>query len=112
MCWLQHAGAFYCATDLTHVHEAKDAGVSANAGVVRAPLAGRVAQVPVLVGQHLKAGDPLIVIESMKMEHTLFAAIDGEIQEVSCQSGDQVMAGRVLVRIKATVDGSVPKAST
>ena len=111
-CWLQHAGAFYCATDLTHVHEAKDAGVSANAGVVRAPLAGRVAQVPVLVGQHLKAGDPLIVIESMKMEHTLFAAIDGEIQEVSCQSGDQVMAGRVLVRIKATVDGSVPKAST
>ena len=38
------------------------------------------------------------------MEHTLNAEIDGEIEEVSCHAGDQVMAGRVLVRIKVKPD--------
>jgi len=102
--WLQYRGAFYCASDLTHIHETKDGTVSATAGVVRAPLAGRIAHAPVQVGQVIKAGDPLIVIESMKMEHTLNAEIDGEIEEVSCHAGDQVMAGRVLVRIKVKPD--------
>jgi biotin carboxyl carrier protein len=89
---------------LTHTHEAKNGTLSANAGTVRAPLAGRIARTSAVVGETIKAGDPLIVIESMKMEHTLSAEIDGEIEEVSCRAGDQVMAGRVLVRIKVKAE--------
>ncbi len=102
--WLQYKGAFYFAVDLTHTHEAKNGTLSANAGTVRAPLAGRIARTSAVVGETIKAGDPLIVIESMKMEHTLSAEIDGEIEEVSCRAGDQVMAGRVLVRIKVKAE--------
>ena len=97
--WLQYEGAFYCACDLTHVHQAKATAVSANAGVVRAPLSGRIANVSVVVGQTIKRGAALIAIESMKMEHTLTAQTDGQVVELLCKQGDQVMAGRVLARI-------------
>jgi len=98
--WLQYEGIFYCACDLTHSHQPKALAVSANAGIVRAPLAGRVANVSAAVGQTIKVGAPLIAIESMKMEHTLYAETDGLIEELLCNEGDQVMAGRILVRIK------------
>ena len=50
-------------------------------------------------GDKVKAGDTLIIIEAMKMEHSLLAPRDGVVAEVLAQEGDQVEAGAALVRL-------------
>jgi 3-methylcrotonyl-CoA carboxylase alpha subunit len=54
----------------------------------------------------VKRGTPLIVLEAMKMEHTLAAPADTEIESVEASTGDQVAEGMVLVRFaKAAAAG-------
>ena len=72
---------------------------AAAAGAVRPPMNGRVVAVHVAPGQTVAKGAPLLVIESMKMEHTLTAPRDGVVGEVHCRPGDQVAPDRVLVAI-------------
>ncbi|MBL8490996.1 MAG: hypothetical protein JNM82_09475, partial [Rhodocyclaceae bacterium] len=68
-------------------------------GAVRPPMNGRVVAVHVAPGQSVPRGAPLLVLESMKMEHTLAAPRDGVVAEVHCRPGDQVSPGRILVVI-------------
>ena len=60
---------------------------------------GRVTRVEVVVGDGVETGQVLLVMEAMKMEHTLRAPHSGTITEVDCVGGDQVEAGAVLVVI-------------
>jgi propionyl-CoA carboxylase alpha chain len=64
-----------------------------------APVPGRVVAVNVVVGQPVKAGDALVVMEAMKMEHRIEAPHDGVVAELFCAVGDQVDAHQVLVSI-------------
>jgi biotin carboxyl carrier protein len=64
-----------------------------------APLPGRIAHVAVRVGDRVEAGDPLVVIEAMKMENELRAATAGAVAEVRVEEGQAVNAGDVLVVI-------------
>ncbi|MBD3763339.1 MAG: biotin/lipoyl-binding protein [Rhodobacterales bacterium] len=66
-------------------------------GVVRAPMPGLVRAVAVAPGQTVAAGDPLAVLDAMKMEHVLTAARDGVVAEVLVDPGAQVEAGAALV---------------
>ncbi len=66
---------------------------------IRAPLPGRISHVAVMQGDAVRAGDRLIVLEAMKMEHTLTAPRDGEISELRCTAGDQVQEGALLVQL-------------
>lgn len=66
-----------------------------------APVPGRVVAVNVVVGQAVKTGDPLVVMEAMKMEHRIDAPHDGVVAEVFCAVGDQVDAHQVLVGVSA-----------
>lgn len=54
---------------------------------------GLVKAVFVAPGQQVASGDPLAILEAMKMEHTLTAARDGTVAEVLAAAGDQVEAG-------------------
>lgn len=72
---------------------------SAGPGAVRPPMNGRVVAVLVTPGQAVTKGAPLLVIESMKMEHTLAAPRDGIVAAVHCRPGDQVAPDRVLVAV-------------
>ena len=56
-----------------------------------------VAEVLVEPGQHVGGGDPVVVIEAMKMLHTLSAAGAGTVDEVRVAPGDQVQSNQVLV---------------
>ncbi len=65
-------------------------------GTVRAPMPGTVIAVKVTDGQHVSAGEPLGVVEAMKMEHTLTAPHDGVVAQVSAAVGDRVPIGAPL----------------
>lgn len=66
-------------------------------GLVRSPMPGTVAAVVVAAGQAVVAGDPLVMVEAMKMEHTLAAPIDGVVSEMRVEPGVQVALDEVLV---------------
>jgi geranyl-CoA carboxylase alpha subunit len=68
-------------------------------GVVVAPMPGQV--LAVLVGERrpVRAGDPVILLEAMKMEHTLRAPRDGVVAAIHTRVGEQVSVGAVLVDI-------------
>lgn len=65
---------------------------------VRAPMHGILVALLVDAGQQVKRGQPLLVLEAMKMEHSLKAERDGVIAALHCQQGDQVSQGCVLVQ--------------
>jgi acetyl-CoA carboxylase biotin carboxylase subunit len=66
---------------------------------IAAPMPGRVIQVNVKSGQQVRRGDALIVLEAMKMEHTLAAPRDGIIEVVTTLAGEQIGEGAIVVRL-------------
>ncbi|HVB92098.1 MAG TPA: biotin carboxylase N-terminal domain-containing protein [Acidimicrobiales bacterium] len=71
-------------------------------GECRAPLPGAVTMVLVAVGDTVTGGDGLVVLEAMKMEHTLRAGGTGKVSQVLCAPGQQVDVGDLLVSIEPT----------
>jgi len=67
------------------------------AGGQTAPMPGKVLSVHVAVGDAVQAGQVLVIMEAMKMEHTIAAPADGVVAELRCSPGDQVDNGFVLV---------------
>jgi propionyl-CoA carboxylase alpha chain len=74
-------------------------GSQLDPGSLVAPLPGTVARVHVAEGDQVSAGDVLVAIEAMKMEHEIRAGHGGVVAEVAVAAGDQVEAGRLLVVI-------------
>jgi acetyl/propionyl-CoA carboxylase alpha subunit len=70
------------------------------AGLILAPLAGLVTKVYVASGDAVKAGEPLLEMEAMKLVHTLFAPFDGTVGRVSCAAGDTHGAKTVLIEME------------
>ena len=66
------------------------------AGGLVSPMPGKVVKVLVTVGQEVAVGAPLVVLEAMKMEHTVRAAAAGTVRELHVAVGDQVDADRLL----------------
>lgn len=66
---------------------------------VVAPLPGTITSVEVAVGQAVKAGDTVVVLEAMKMQNNIEAECDGNVTSVLVSKGDAVMEGAVLVTI-------------
>jgi 3-methylcrotonyl-CoA carboxylase alpha subunit len=64
---------------------------------VTAPMPGKIIQVMVEPGAIVAKGKPLLILEAMKMEHTLAAPMDGTIEKVAYRVGDQVTEGAVLI---------------
>ena len=76
-------------------------GGPAGAGLVRAPMAGRIVALQAVAGQSVARGATLAVLEAMKMEHPSLAPIAGVVARVCVEPGAQVAAGTLLVEIKA-----------
>lgn len=66
---------------------------------VKAPLPGVVTAIPVKVGQAVKKGDTVLVLEAMKMENNITAEADGTVTGICVAPGDSVMEGTVLLTI-------------
>jgi 3-methylcrotonyl-CoA carboxylase alpha subunit len=80
---------------MAHAGEAESGG-----GRLTAPMPGKVVAVLASGGQEVKKGEPLVIMEAMKMEHTIAAPSDGVVEEVLYQVGDQVADGAPLLAFK------------
>ncbi len=72
---------------------------SGNGEVVKSPLPGNINGIKVSVGQKVKAGDVLIILEAMKMENEISATKDGTISQIFVTKGAVVETGASLVEI-------------
>jgi biotin carboxyl carrier protein len=70
------------------------------AGVLKAPMPGLVVRVEVRPGAQVAAGDPLVVLEAMKMENELKAGAPGTVKSVRVAPGEAVEKGQVLVEFE------------
>lgn len=73
--------------------------VAAGSVVINAPLPGVVLDLKVKVGDAVKKGDTVIVLEAMKMENNIAAPADGTISKVSVEKGASVLEGTELIVI-------------
>jgi acetyl-CoA/propionyl-CoA carboxylase, biotin carboxylase, biotin carboxyl carrier protein len=71
-------------------------GAGAAGGAVTSPMPGTVLLLRVAAGEQVSAGQPLLVVEAMKMEHTVVAPIDGAVAELAVHAGQQVRLGQQL----------------
>ncbi len=76
---------------------------------ITAPMTGLVRSLPVEAGAIVAKGDILVVIETMKMEHSLRAATDGVVEAVHCAVGDTVRDGALLVEFAPNVAEAQPE---
>ncbi|MDO5560749.1 MAG: biotin/lipoyl-containing protein [Oscillospiraceae bacterium] len=82
---------------------AKPAAPKAAAGAgtkVTAPMPGTILEVKVNVGDSIKKGQPIMVLEAMKMENDIVASCDGKITSILVKKGDSVNASDALATIQ------------
>jgi propionyl-CoA carboxylase alpha chain len=76
-------------------------GSAVEKGSLVAPMPGNVIRLGAAVGDAVTAGQPLIWLEAMKMEHTITAPTDGALVELNVNTGQQVEVGAVLARVES-----------
>lgn len=67
---------------------------------MESPLAGKILEVNVKVGDQVTEDDEIIIIESMKMENPLFSPINGTVKEIKVKAGDRVNEGDILAVVE------------
>ncbi|WP_163512739.1 biotin carboxylase N-terminal domain-containing protein [Fodinicola acaciae] len=89
-------------TALVETPRFPDPEAAEHTGSLRAPMPGSVLRVLVATGSAVRKGQPLLVLEAMKMEHTVAAPADGVLTEMSVSTGQQVDTGQVLAVVGDT----------
>jgi geranyl-CoA carboxylase alpha subunit len=98
--YLGHRGLPLAVTDLT-LAAPKAAAANGGDGKVRAAMNGRVVAVLVKLEDRVTAGQPVMTLEAMKMEHVHKAGIDGVVAVITVVEGEQVTTGKIVVEIEA-----------
>ncbi len=99
-----HEGVIFDRGDawgVTPVRHSATSGAAASDGALRAPMPGKIVATPAKAGDTVTKGQPIVVLEAMKMEHALVAPFDGVVGEVGVSVGDQVVDGAVLATVSA-----------
>ncbi len=68
--------------------------------VLKSGMPGKIIEIFVKVGDEVKAGRPLVIMEAMKMENEMRAASDVKIKEICVKQGDSVESGAVLIKFE------------
>jgi geranyl-CoA carboxylase alpha subunit len=94
-----HHGAIHSVRDRTLAAPAS-AAASGSDGRVRAAMNGRVVALLVKQGERVEAGQPVMTLEAMKMEHVHVAPISGMISAIDVAEGEQVTTGKIVAEIE------------
>ena len=103
---LRYRGQPFDIEDQTRAATARQEGAGGSDGKLRASMNGRVVAVLVAVGDRVEAGQPILTLEAMKMEHIHSAPLSGIVKAVNVSTGDQVPASRVLAEIEALIEAA------
>ncbi len=95
-----HRGVTLAVHDLT-LAAPVSAAASGGDGKVRAAMNGRVVAVLVKPGDQVTAGQPVMTLEAMKMEHVHTAGVAGKVSAIAVAEGEQVTTGKIVVEIEA-----------
>ena len=79
---------------------AKQASAEVSSGSVVAPMPGTVIKIVKNVGDEVKAGELVLILEAMKMENEISAPVSGKIAAIYCTAGGTVNGGDVLFEVK------------
>ena len=109
--WVGAAGAtrMYCEPE--PVRSASDARAASATGAVTSPMPGTVVAVAVAEGDEVTAGRALVVVEAMKMEHTVVAPSDGVVTDLPVTVGQKVALGQLLARVGAGAGATEQRAT-
>lgn len=102
--WIHHQGRTFTVENYSGRKSRKGAGGGGSSDQIAAPMPGKVTKLLLKVGDKVSPGQAVLVMEAMKMEYTLKSEIAGEIESLSCAAGEQVVLGKVLVKIKASAE--------
>ena len=80
-------------------HKIPDQSVQGNPGDLLALMPGKILKVLVSEGQKIKMGEPVIIMESMKMEQTIVSSTDGVINSINVNEGETIEVGSVMIVI-------------
>ncbi|WP_277053064.1 urea carboxylase [Zestomonas thermotolerans] len=105
--WIESGQAHFESTD-DIAPEANEAPLPAGHSGVESPIAGNLWQLQVALGDEVSPGDPLVVLESMKMEIPVLSNCAGRVQEIRVEPGTPVRAGQVIVVVEAVVTEEEP----
>jgi acetyl-CoA/propionyl-CoA carboxylase biotin carboxyl carrier protein len=83
-----------------------DEASDAHDGEVRSPMPGVVIHVAVQAGAAVSLGEPLLVVEAMKMEYPLRAPVTGQVADILVHRGDQVVLDQVVARVRANASAA------
>ncbi|KRQ97426.1 3-methylcrotonyl-CoA carboxylase [Bradyrhizobium jicamae] len=100
--YVLHRGVTTAVRDLTLAAPASAAAAGGD-GKVRAAMNGRVVAVLVQPGDQVAAGQPVMTLEAMKMEHVHTAGVAGTVSAIDVAEGEQVTTGRIVVEIAAAL---------
>lgn len=78
----------------------KASGLHGGAGSLQSPMPGKIFKVLKREGEEVKLGDPVLILEAMKMEHTIKAQQDGVVKKIHFEEGAQVQGGVELCEIE------------
>ncbi|WP_426531253.1 acetyl/propionyl/methylcrotonyl-CoA carboxylase subunit alpha [Bradyrhizobium sp. McL0615] len=98
--YVLHRGVTIAVRDLT-LAAPVSATASGGDGKVRAAMNGRVVALLVKAGEQVAAGQPVMTLEAMKMEHVHTAGVAGTVSAIDVAEGEQVTTGRIVVEIAA-----------
>ncbi|WOH66719.1 acetyl-CoA carboxylase biotin carboxylase subunit [Bradyrhizobium sp. BWA-3-5] len=98
--YILHRGVTIAVRDLT-LAAPVSAAASGGDGKVRAAMNGRVVALLVKPGEQVAAGQPVMTLEAMKMEHVHTAGVAGTVSAIDVAEGEQVTTGRIVVEIAA-----------
>ncbi|TDQ52832.1 acetyl-CoA/propionyl-CoA carboxylase biotin carboxyl carrier protein [Actinomycetospora succinea] len=97
--WLGREGGVWALREQERLRAARTAAGGGQDGPLTAPMPGTVTAVEVAEGDHVTAGQRLVVVEAMKMEHVVSAPVDGVVKDLAAKAGAAVALDAPLVTV-------------
>lgn len=92
----------YDVVDLANEGRRRKSAGSATPDQIIAPMPGKITKLFVAVGDEVKKGQALLVMEAMKMEYTLKSDLDTKVEKINIQLAQQVEVGTLLIQLQKT----------